>query len=226
MVVAGLEPTCPFMERCGIATGTRRIAARLWPSGVPDVLADVAVRTLYEAENRGRTDPSGSQGMIGLIHPGILRLDYDIRHEGGVFPVGIETLRDRDSEDWLERVLHFVPVAPRPPGYHPLGERRLTPGWVLRLGRSGVQCYEAIWRRDLVALGDSFNECMACWEALLPCTVRHPALTVDLLAVWRHYRQRYPGAMYSGCGGGYLLVASESPVPGGVHATLRRATAG
>ena len=29
------------------------------------------------------------------------------------------------------------------------------------------------------------------------------------------YQTIYPGAMYSGCGGGYLYVVSNKPVPGG-----------
>jgi hypothetical protein len=62
---------------------------------------------------------------------------------------------------------------------------------------------------------------MACWEAILPCTVRHPALTVDLPAMMRYYQSRYAGAMYSGCGGGYLFVASQRPVPGGIRVKVR-----
>ena len=37
------------------------------------------------------------------------------------------------------------------------------------------------------------------------------------------YQRRYPGAMYSGCGGGYLLVASAEPVPGAFQVKVRTA---
>ena len=76
-------------------------------------------------------------------------------------------------------------------------------------------------RATLAALGASMNECMACWEAMLPHTVRHPTLTVDLVGLLQYYQRRFPGAMYSGCGGGYLFVVSEQPVPGALHATVR-----
>jgi hypothetical protein len=62
---------------------------------------------------------------------------------------------------------------------------------------------------------------MACWEAILPCTVRHPSLQVDLTTLLQHYQLNYPGAMYSGCGGGYLFVVSEAPVPGAFHVEIR-----
>lgn len=77
MVVVGIEPTQFFMERCGIATGTRNIALRLWNGALPQRAPDQLMRELYSAENAGKDEPSGSQDMIGLIYPGINRLDYD-----------------------------------------------------------------------------------------------------------------------------------------------------
>jgi len=37
------------------------------------------------------------------------------------------------------------------------------------------------------------------------------------------YQSRHAGAMYSGCGGGYLYVASEDEVPGSIKVTIRLA---
>src|SRR5512146_2695106 len=90
MVVVGLEPTFRYMDRCGMATSTRRIAARLWGSRLPTGNPAALVQELYEAENRGKSEPSGSQDMAGLIYPGINRLDYDARCQGGFFPAHIE----------------------------------------------------------------------------------------------------------------------------------------
>jgi hypothetical protein len=92
------------------------------------------------------------------------------------------------------------------------------------LGQTGEDCFEAIRRHDLQALGASLNECMTCWEKLLPHTVRHPTLKVDLIGLLRAYQSRYAGAMYSGCGGGYLLVVSEEPVPGAFNVRVRVAS--
>ena len=70
------------------------------------------------------------------------------------------------------------------------------------------------------------NESMRCWEAILPGTVRHPTLTVDLMGILGYYQARYAGAMYSGCGGGYLYVVSDEPVPGGFRVKVRVRNAG
>ncbi len=221
MVVVAIEPTFRAMDRAGLATGTRHVATKLWKGHLPKRPPAELVRELYEAENKGKAEPSGSQDMIGLIYPGINRLDYDFAANGGVFPAHIESLKSVRVARWLERVLHVLPIAPRPEGYNPLEEKHLAPRWVSRLGQSGKDCFDTIRRMDLVALGASMNECMKCWETLLPGTVRHRTLTVDLKALLRAYQAQYPGAMYSGCGGGYLFVLSDKPVPGAFKVNIR-----
>jgi hypothetical protein len=220
MVVVGVKPTFPWMERAGIATGTRAVAQRIWGRLPPGAPMDL-VEELYREENRGRTEPSGTQDMIGLIYPGVNRLDYDFAHRGGIYPAHVETSCDPAVARWLEGVLHILPVGSRPEGYNPLGEKHLDPHWIQELGQSGKDCYAAILARDARALGASCNVCMACWEAILPRTVRHPALQVDLPALLRHYQANHWGAMYSGCGGGYLFVVSEEPVAGAFHVEIR-----
>ena len=223
MVVVGLEPTFRYMDRCGMATSTREVARRLWNGKLPDGDPRRLTRELYEAENKGRPEPSGSQDMAGLIYPGVTRLDYDFNAEGGYFPVHVESNNNSDVVHWLEHVVHMVPVAQRPDGYNPLGHKNLDPKWIQRLGETGRQCFASIVTKNLRELGNSMNECMKCWEAILPHTVRHPTVTVDLVGILGFYQSRYAGAMYSGCGGGYLYVVSEEPVPGGIRVKVRYA---
>lgn len=159
--------------------------------------------------------------MIGLIYPGVNRLDYDYAHEGGLYPVHIESNNDPAVARWLEDIIYMVPIAQRPAGYNPLGEKNLDPVWIRRLGQTGQACFEAITNTDLAGLGQSMNDCMACWEFILPNTVRHETIHLDLMGILGHYQSRYAGAMYSGCGGGYIYVASEEPVPGGFQVKTR-----
>jgi hypothetical protein len=221
MVVVQIEPNFRPMDRSGIASGTRAIALKLWKGKLPNRPPEDLARELYEVENQGKAEPSGSQDMIGLVYPGVNRLDYDARIHGGIFPAHIEACNSPKVARWLERVLYLIPVAPRPEGYNPLGIRNLDPKWVARLGQSGRNCYEAIVKMDARALGASFNLNMKCWETLLPQVVRHPLLKVDLMPLLKAYQRQYPGAMYSGCGGGYLMVISNQPVPGGFQINVR-----
>jgi hypothetical protein len=226
MVVVGLTPTFRFMDRAGMATGTRKVASSLWNGRLPKGDPAELVRQLYAEENRGKPEPSGSQDMIGLVYPGINRLDFDFRHEGGIFPKHIESNNDPAVARWLEEVIHMVPIMPRPEGYNPLGVKNLDPAWIRRLGQTGADCYAAIVGRDANGLGRSMNECMSCWEAILPHTVRHATIALDLPAILGYYQGKYAGAMYSGCGGGYVYVVSETPVPGAIRVNVRIAEHG
>ena len=221
MVVVALEPVFRFMDRCGMGTSTRKVAMKLWNGALPDGDPAELVRILYAEENRNLPEPSGSQDMAGLVYPGVNRLDFAFDHEGGYFPQHVESNNDPAVARWLENVIHMVPIAPRPDGYNPLGEKNLDPAWIRRLGQSGRDCFDAIVAKDTEALGASMNECMKCWETILPHTIRHTTITIDLKAILGYYQSRYAGAMYSGCGGGYIYVVSEQPVPGAIGVKVR-----
>lgn len=221
MVVVSLEPTIQFLDRCGMGTSTRKVAMQLWGNEIPAGEPAVLMKNLYAAENEGKQAPSGSQDMAGIIYPGVSRLDYDFNHAGGYFPIHVESNNDPTVAAWLENVVNLVPVNQRPPGYDPLEEKNLDPEWIQHLGQTGKDCFSAIIARNARALGASMNECMLCWQHILPGTVRHHTIAIDLLEILSHYQNRYYGAMYSGCGGGYLYVVSEEPVLEGFKVNIR-----
>ena len=221
MVVVQIESNFRPMDRSGLASGTRAIATKIWKNKLPARPPAELVRELYASENKGKAEPSGSQDMIGLVYPGVNRLDYDFKFDGGIFPAHIESLNSAKHARWLETVLHLLPIEPRPDGYRPLGIKNLEPKWIARLGESGKLCFDAIRQRDVNALGASFNETMLCWEKILPHVVSHPRLKVDLKKVLRAYQKQFPGAMFSGCGGGYLIVAAEEKIPGSFQVSVR-----
>ncbi len=223
MVVVSLEPTFHLMDRAGMATGSRKIALKMWNGRLPDEDPAKLVEDLYQEENKDKAEPSGTQDMIGLIYPGVSRLDYDYNYRGGIFPRHIESNNDTEVARWLERVSKVLPVLQRPDGYNPLGVKNLSPEWVGKLSRSGKDCYNAIVAKDIQAFGASLNLTMECWQTLLPHTVSHPTIHMDLVALLRYYQSRHPGAMYSGCGGGYLLVVSEEEIPGAFTVNVRTA---
>jgi hypothetical protein len=222
MVVVSMQPTVRYMERSGMATGTRRVAQQLWHDQLPvDRSPEELVRELYRVENEGQADPSGSQDMCGLIYPGVSRLDYDVSVEGGWFPSHIESTCDPDVVAWLEEVLHLVPLGGRPDGYNPLETKHMDPGWVARLGRCGVACFDAIVARDLTALGESLNENSLAWRAILPNIYEHRTIKGELWSLLEGYMAEYPGAMQSGCGGGYIIVASDTAPAGSSRISVR-----
>ncbi len=115
-------------------------------------------------------------------------------------------------------------MGPRPEGYNPFdGGRFATKQVVEQLGKSGENCFAAIKARDVDALGVSFNLCSSAWRKMLPAIFEHPAIQVPVMEKLRYYQRKYAGAMPSGCGVGYIYVASSDPVEGGfqVNVNLR-----
>ena len=223
MVVVQIEPNFRPMCRSGVASSTRVVAMEIWKGKLPNRPPAELVRELYHAENTYKSEPSGSQDMIGLVYPGVNRLDYDIAFDGGVFPKHIESCNSPKVARWLEKVLHLIPVESRPEGYNPLAEKKLDPRWIARLGQSGKDSYSAIVKMDAKALGRGVNLGLKCWDTLLPLSMRGGVLAGDLMDLATAYQKQYLGATYSGPGGGYLIVVSEEPVPGALKVNIRTA---
>lgn len=201
VVVVALEPTVPWADRCGMATSTRRTALDLWNGRVPARDLEKNARLLFAAENPpGTRYVSGSQDAIGLVYPGINRLWYD----GDYWPDRVDSTLDPAHASWLSRVLHLLPVGPRPHDYEPLVEQNLDVDAITRLGAAGDLCWDAVLRHDVRDLGHALNETAQAWRTILPRTI-DDALWARRLAFGDH-----AGSCYSGCGGGYLIVASAS----------------
>mgnify|MGYP001313106014 CR=1 FL=1 len=203
MVVASIDATTDFADGSGMATSSRKTALALWGDRVPDGDPVRNAKLLFGAENPpGTAYVSGSQDHIGLLVPGISRLHYD----GDFWPDRIDNTRDAEICAWLSSVLHLVPLQARPEGYDPLIEKNLGETSVRKLGDAGNRCYESILKMDLVGLGQSLVQSLEAWREILPNTVIDSTLPC-LEAVTSH-----AGATFSGCGGGYLLVASDKAV--------------
>lgn len=214
VVVAQLWPTIEFNDRSGMATSSRKVAIDLWGDQYPGGNALKNARLLFGAENPpGSEYISGSQDHIGLLNPGISRLFYD----GNYWPKEINSTVDKETCDWLSKVLHLVPLKPRPENYNPIIEKNLTKDLVKKLGDSGDKCWQSILKKDVNQLGESMTETFLAWKEMLPFTV--PDYVYEEMT--KNYFPVYSGAVTSGSGGGYIIVASEKEVPGSVKIKVR-----
>ncbi|MCX6224953.1 MAG: hypothetical protein NTV01_09450 [Bacteroidia bacterium] len=213
VVVAQIWPTIDFNDRSGMATSSRRVAIELWGNQLPKGNPLRNAQLLFGAENYQKTYVSGSQDHIGLLKAGCNRLYYS----GSYWPQKIESTIDPDICDWLSGVIHLVPLRPRPEGYNPLLDKHLAPEIVKELGEAGDRCWESIIRKDVVGLGQSMKDTFLAWKKMLPYTV--PDWVLQEMET--KYFPFYPGAITSGSGGGYVMVASDKEVPGAVKIKVR-----
>lgn len=212
MVVASIYPTIDFHDRSGMASSSRKAAIELWGDKLPDGDPVRMAQLLFGAENPpGVQYVSGSQDHIGLLVPGISKLFYN----GKYWPDKIESTRDKDICEWLGRVLHLMPVQPRPAGYDPLEVKNLEYKWIKQLGESGELCYKSILNQDVHELGESLVQSLEAWREILPRTVLDSTLKeIEKYAA-------HPGATYSGAGGGYIMVASYQKIEGALEIKIR-----
>jgi cytidyltransferase-like protein len=216
MVVVSLEPSYAYNDRSGMATSSRKTIMEIWGQQMPRHASEKLARILFAAENPPGTEyVSGSQDMIGLAYPGISHLHYS----GEYWPDSIESTLDPDIIDWLEDVIYLIELWPRPDGFDPLAGMNTDPQYVRQLGESGQLCWEAILDRDIDRLGKAFDLTNDAWQHLVPSS-----LPEKLLAVREECRQQEncAGVMVSGAGGGgYLIIASRTPVPHGMKIKVR-----
>jgi len=214
VVVCQIWPTLEFNDRSGLATSSRNVGIKLWGDRYPDGDYQENAKLLFGAENPpGKKYISGSQDHIGLLYPGINRLYYN----GGFWPERVDSATDKDLCDWLSRVLHLVPLEPRPDGYDPLKEMHLEKHLIKVLGEAGNLCWESILKKDVNGLGKGLTDTFLSWRNILPLTV--PDWVKDEMET--KYFPNYPGAITSGSGGGYIIVASEKEIEGAIKIKVR-----
>ena len=214
VVVAQIFPTVDFDNRSGLATSSREVGIKLWGNRVPDGDPLENARLLFGAENPpGKEYISGSQDHLGLLMPGVNRLWYN----GGFWPEKIESSREAEICYWLSEVLWMIKLSPRPEGYNPLKEMHLEKPLVKELGEAGDLCWESIIRKDVAGLGKGMTDTFLSWKKILPLTVPDEILA----EMERNYFPNFPGAITSGSGGGYIIVASEKPVENAIKIKVR-----
>ena len=213
-IVVQIWPVIDFNHRSGMATSSRKIARELWGDKIPEGDQVRNAKLLFGAENPpGSEYISGSQDQLGILLPGANRLDYD----GKFWPCHIESAVDPGTCEWLSKVLHLIPLAPRPEGYDPLLEMHLTIENVGELADSCHLCWEGIVEKNVKKLGEGMKGTFLTWKKMLPYTVPD--------WVWEEMNTKwfsnYPGAITSGSGGGYVIVASEEEIPGALKIKVK-----
>eukprot|EP01064_Diplonema_japonicum_P019220 TRINITY_DN2790_c0_g1_i2.p1 TRINITY_DN2790_c0_g1~~TRINITY_DN2790_c0_g1_i2.p1 ORF type:complete len:262 (+),score=30.17 TRINITY_DN2790_c0_g1_i2:61-846(+) len=207
VIVVNVHPHEMFKTRSGLATSTRTVGTKLWGTDKggepPDDNPMKLARFLFNCENPIDCEyVSGSQDALGLMLPGINQLNYD----GKYWPKSVDSVTDHDTVKWLENVLWVVPLPSRPQGYNPLKTQHLSEENAAKIAKGSSLAWQGIKTRSASLLGTGLTTTMQGWSDLLPETV--PSYS-------HSWYQPYTGAPYNGClfsgaGGGFLLVVSEN----------------
>lgn len=215
VLTISIEPTLEFNERSGMASSTRRRAIELWQTDLPKDDRDKLARMLFSYENPpGTVQFSGSQDSIGIVFPGLNRLDY----RGAFWPVKITSVDNEDVLAWLEQHLRLVPLGPRKSGFDVFKGKRITPGRVRALAVAADACWQAVLSRDLEAFGRDFRASFEAQVSLFPA-MSDPKVRATI----RQFAGSALGWKLSGAGGGgYLVLVTKNELPGAIKLKIRR----
>ena len=146
VIVMAIQPQMEFNHRSGMATSSRQTAIRLWHTAIPEGDRQELAHTLFCVDNPpGTRIISGSQDHLGLLLPGINKLNYD----NGYWPVSIESKTDRDTLEFVQRHVSLIALPPRRDNYSPLSNTDVTAEKVLELARQTERIWDAILKRDV-----------------------------------------------------------------------------
>lgn len=215
VLTISLEPTHEFNERSGMATSTRKKAITLWCNQLPEGDPERIAQVLFSFENPpGTIEVAGSQDALGIVLPGLNRLDY----AGAYWPRQITNDHSEERLAWLEERLWLVPLDPRESGFRVLADTRVAPEGAAALAQAADECWEGIRSMDAPRTGAAIRASYEAQIAMFPNMV-----TTDVPAMINRYRSRALGWKLSGAGGGgYLTLFSETPIDGALRVTIRR----
>lgn len=210
-----LEPDELYESRSGMASSTRRAAKLLWGPRLPIDDREKLAKLLFAFENPpGTKNVAGSQDAIGLVFPGLNRLNYD----GAYWPASIESCHDDRILDFLEQHLYLKHVQCRPGEFEVLEQQHVTPAGAKELADAANELWQATLACDAKATGLAMTRSFDAQVAMFPM-MRTPSVDDAIAAS----TDDVLGYKLSGAGGGgYLVLFSDKPVADAARVCIRR----
>src|SRR5262249_34746 len=133
-----------------MASSTRQTAIRLWGPHLPADDREKLARIIFAVENPpGTKDVAGSQDPIGIVYPGVNRLDY----EGQYWPHKITTMLEPRVLDFLDARIQLVFSGERAPGFDVLSKTNIDRAGAESLAKAADECWQAILDTNAKAFG-------------------------------------------------------------------------
>lgn len=205
VITVSIEPEYEFNDKSGMATSSRKKAIELWETAIPAGNREHLAKQLFCIDNPpGTKTISGSQDALGLIMPGLNKLNYD----HGYWPESIDTVTAEDTLQFLEDHLWLIALPQRAAGYDVLGNTRINAADAKRLADSAETCWRALLAHDVEKWGEATRNCFDAQLAMFPNMA-----TREMLDAVETYRKTACGWKVTGCGGGgYLILISAQPI--------------
>ncbi|MDR2038288.1 MAG: adenylyltransferase/cytidyltransferase family protein [Bacteroidales bacterium] len=216
VLTINIEPDYEFNDRSGMSTSTRNKAIEMWQTDIPTGDPEKLAKTLFCFENPPGTKViSGSQDSLGIVLPGLNKLDYDDNY----WPFQITSIHDEDILSWIEDHLYLVALSPRGNTYNVLDKTNITRENVRILSEATDDCWNGILQKDIRRFGNAFRRSFEAQIAMFPNMVDE-----NILQDLEEYKKDALGWKLSGAGGGgyFVFVAEHPENTKGIKIRIRR----
>ncbi|MBE6404423.1 MAG: cytidyltransferase [Lentisphaerae bacterium] len=209
VITLSIEPTIEFNDKAGMATSSRKKAVQMWQTQIPVGNREELAHLLFCVENPPGTKAiSGSQDQLGMLLPGLNKLNYD----NGYWPVSIESKTDHETLDFVTKNLWLVSLPQRKKDYDVLGNTNINAVSAKKLADATERAWKAIQNRDVKAWGEATKDCFAAQIEMYPAMI-----TNEMRAAIEEYKDKAYGWKVSGCGGGgYWILISDQKIPNAI----------
>ena len=215
VVTLSIEPTVEFNERSGMAGSTRNHMRELWGAKIPPGNYEKLAKILFCYDNPpGTKFISGAQDSIGLVFPGLAYAYYD----GEYWPKYFEHRLDESLLCFVENALYLIPLGPRYEDFDVMANTHFDRAHAKALADATEENWEAILNQDIVKFGNTLRAMFEAQVAMFPAMMNE-----RVTEVINKCRDRALGWKLTGAGGGgYLILASDKPIPHAVRIIARR----
>ncbi len=215
VLTINLEPDVQFNTRSGLSTSSRNAAVEMWGNQFPADEPEKLAKMIFRYENPPGTQyVSGSQDAIGIVFPGLNRLDYD----NDYWPYRITSVLDDDILDFIEQHIFMLPLFPRKQQFDVLADTEINVENAKALSVAADECWKAMLDKDLNVWGrattDSFNAQIKMFPHMID---------PDIIPVLNQYKNKALGWKLCGAGGGgYFVFINDKPIEHTFGIRIRR----
>ena len=216
VITISVHPDYQFNDRSGMSSSTRKKAIQLWQTDIPEGNKEILAKTLFSFENPpGTKIVSGSQDSIGIVFPGVNKLNYN---KEKYWPDSIDSETNNDILEFIEQNLWFITLSPRIGDFDVLSDTNINEPNARNLANAANKCWEAIRAKNLELFGTAFRESFEAQVAMFPHMVNS-----DIIEIIESYKNEALGWKLSGAGGGgYLVLVSEKRIKNAIQIRIVR----
>jgi cytidyltransferase-like protein len=216
VITISVHPDYNFNDRSGMSSSTRKKAIQLWQTDIPEGNKEILAKTLFSFENPPGTKViSGSQDSIGIVFPGVNKLNYG---KENYWPDSIEPELNTEILEFIENNLWFITLGPRIGDFDVLADTNINQPNAKNLADAAIKCWDAIKTKDIQSFGAAFRESFEAQVAMFPHMVNP-----EIKEIIETYKNEALGWKLSGAGGGgYLVLVSDNPVKNAIQIRIVR----